>query len=119
MNEQELINELEYYNFEYEFEVILCSYLLTLEGESIFNSSSKALKLYIDKLYYIGINIDDYSDLCGGFDKKVLRKKTTKEEVRDYLLAYIALQINLKEKGNRKEIERTTQMICEKYISSK
>lgn len=117
LKQKELINELEFYNFEDEFNMLLCSYLLVKEGKAISNLNSDVLRLYKDKLYYIGIDIRDYynSDIKD-FSLKFVSKN--KEETIYYFLTYIAFLIYSNEMGKRKieEEENIAYKTISRYI---
>ena len=121
------LQELEYCNFEDEFDILVCSYLLLKEKKGrIFNTSSKIFKLYTDKLYFIGIDLNDYKDNKYNFDKKDVDDidedisfKSKREELIEYFLNYIAYLIYYTKENTRNmlDIYDISLAIFEKYIS--
>ena len=117
LKKQDLLNELKYYNFETEFNMVLCSYLLIKEGKSIFDINSRSFRLYIHKLYYIGIDINDYHNNYEKFNRKTISEQYSKEEIISYFLRYICFLAYFAGDRNIERIEEMTYLICERYIS--
>lgn len=122
-----ILEELEYYDFEDKFNILLCSYLL-IRGKKarVFDTSSKVFKLYEDKLYFAGIDLEDYKDDKYNFGKKVfvnidkdISLKNNREELIDYFFNYIAYLIYCSDKITLTiiGIDSILNMIFYKYIS--
>ena len=125
LKKREILYELQYHNFEDDFNMFFCSYLLTKElKKGIFDASSNIFKLYTDKLYFVGIDLKDYKDSKYNFDilydvTEAVSLIDNAEELKEYLFAYISYLTYYSDEStlNMIEVSKILFLICEKYIS--